>query len=548
MTGDEDAAKREEYRQNRQKAINDITHDNKQFEKKTRGEYVSKTYDKLPKVEDVSISHRLGLKSKPIKIFTEDSNYKSLPAEYHIVPLSAAIGSHNPTEYHKKRGENKDTFTHLVPFEANEKYAPDLQPRSDYGKTGEEGERAREYTINNVAEKNEPSKTNDLTVEGDAGLPIVEGKNLIIGGNGGNAAKQLLTDEQRKKHIDYLYNQLDNMFELNDEQKKQVKKEFDDLYEKGDLPVAERLVKNDKGENLKYDKDADYLKGLASVINPEGKGKGQTDEGIIRGFQDKINDQNHINDFVDIFNNKDLSEDERHKKAINYAVDKGYIAPEKKSQFYGENGITSKGRLFGDVIKKHLYFDKNTTTTLDKIKKRELKKDIYDFRDNAQEPLRNLRAKYPNYDIQNEIRDVLDSRRGAEGQVRIEDEPLAVRGLKHILTLPGNDQKEIFDDYNKKVKKEMDTINEGSLLEDEDEMNNLKTSDEMKKEMKDKIAEFKDNFFAKYAKKFDEGSQAGSENTSKKKNQKQSKGVFQIGKSNEGESENKNSYNDLDDL
>ena len=473
-----------------QEAKRQAEEQNKTAEQKPEKDYVKKTYNKLGDIFSKSVSKKAGVESVDHNISVKSDKHNNTKAEFHIINAGDLHTSDNLTPEHEKRHSTGDTNLHKVPFLKNTNFPPTGAQLRDYSSDSQEADAARKFTIENVSDNFNPAEVTNTSPQGNTNAPIVDSKGVVMGGNGRVLATRLLSDDNIKKNKEEIKSKLKQFYpEASDEQIKNLEKEVD----KAKNPMVVRVAKHSSGEYYDYGKHNEDYKDFTRVLNQETT-KAQSQRAKSEGLASSLSTEKREDLYKMIPPGTNINKHIATPKNAHQILDKleehKVITPDERSILTDEKGLTDEGkRLINDVYQKG-YFSKEGETVIDKLPA-DQKTKINDFKNAHIGALLDLKTNNPYYDLQPELEDVArslkDDSTQLEGQKKIVEDSIPTKGIKYIMTLPAEEQKEIMDTYMSAVRNMDESIKGNSLFADAG-------TD------KADLENLKNNFFEKYAK------------------------------------------------
>ena len=400
---------------------------------------------------------------KDTKLFFPESQYKDTPAKFTLVNAYDLQTSHIPS------GSVNE------PYQKNPNFPPNSQQRAYDTPIGTpEGEKNRKANLQKVKEFNPQIVFND-NPEAANNAPVVDKHGFVMGGNDRTMAYQQLSPEKLKESADYIKENLDRFFDFKTpEEKENMKKQIDDMVEKGQRPMIARMV------DMKYHENPEKYEALTTELNASPQKKLSRDEAV-QGIMNKIPNE-RIKDLYDISEGKKIESTFGNKEKTSKYLDwlKGVMNDtEFKTMYDNQGNLTdeAKGLLKG-VYAQHYITDENVNKKLNTLSNA---KEIRNTLANNSHLLNDLKSTA--YDLRQDIGNVIGKvHSGAQtkennGQERAIPESNTTKALEQILTgNMGDDQKNaIIEDYYNKAKQwhnQADQFNMFGNLSPEEEKEN----------------------------------------------------------------------------
>lgn len=464
--------------------IAEVNQKNKELEEKPEKDYINNVYNNLPDISSKSLNSKLGIESAPHKISTKSGE---TPAEFHIVELDDTVNSHNPTDAHKNPDINNK---HKIPFEKDPLFPPTGTQLRDYHSTNSEANSNRDHTLK-VAEEHRPEESINLAPQGNTNTSIVDRKGVLMAGRGRNNSKKLLSPEQIQANKEQIKKLLPEAFpNMTTEQHQKLIEAIDNAKN----PDLVRMAVHPSGEAYDFGKHTDDYKKLTKTLD-EDVTKAKTERAEKAAIKSSLSTQDREELYKMIPRktslNRHIAEPKNALKIVDHLVKNNIVSSDEKPTLYDEKGLTDKGKRVINEIYKGGYFSEEGEKAIEKLPEAEKTK-IQDFKNNHISTLLDLKTNDPYFDIGKDLEEVVKSKLAMKEQVPgqqklIEDSPV-VKGLKHILELPVEEQKQILDKFSTSIR------NLGSELSGET-LNFGEQSSAAKN-----IDKAKENFFKEYAK------------------------------------------------
>ena len=482
-------AKRKEILDAQRKTVDE----NKKKEELPEKEYIENTYNKLDDLFSKSISNKAGVKSADHNISVKSDKHDNTSAEFHILEANDLHTSDNITDKHASRHKDGLEGLHKIPFLKNENFPPTGAQLRDYSSETPEAESARKFTIENVADNFKPEEIINPSPQGNTNAPIVDSKGVVMGGNGRVLASRLLSPENIQKNKEVIKSKLKQFYpDASDAQIKKLESGID----KAKNPVMVRLAKHSSGDYYDYGKHNEDYKDFTRVLNSEST-KAQSERAKAEGIASALSTKKREDLYKMIPQGTNINKHISNLKNAHQILDKlqehKLITPDERAVLTDEKGLTNEGkRIITDVFQRG-YFSKEGEHAIGKLTAEHRDK-VNDFKNTHIGALLNLKTENPQFDLRSNIEDTARSFRDdstqLEGQTKVQEDSIPTKGLKYIMTLPVDEQREIMDKYNKDVRNISETLKGNSLFGD--------ITDTEKDPNK-----FKDAFFEKWAKYHD---------------------------------------------
>lgn len=467
-----------------------VVEENKQKEKKPERDYTENTYNKLEDLSSKSLSGKAGLKSGIHHISVKSDKHDNTEAAFHIVEAHDLHTSDNLAKEHEDRHTNEMKKLHKVPFLKNENFPPTGAQLRDYSSPSQEAETARQFTIEKVADKFKPDEVINSAPQGDSNAPVVDKKGVVMGGNGRILATRLLSGDAIEKNKSKLKSRIKEFYpEASDEQIKSLEKQIDSAKN----PIVVRMAKHPSGEDYDFGAHTDDYKQFTKVLN-ESNMKEETQRAKSEGIQAALTTEARDDLYKTIPEktnlNKFLSIPKNFHKVLDKLEKHGIITPDKRATLADEKGITEEGKGFVNEIFKGGYFSKEMQDALEKKLKPEDRDKVHNFKNAHIGTLLDLKTNKSYYDLKPELENVIksfsDDKGQLKGQSKIVEDSVTTKGLKYILGLPIEQQKEVLNAYTDSVNTNEQIMAGGSMFPETVDNDS-----------------FKNNFFKRYADYYD---------------------------------------------
>jgi hypothetical protein len=487
-----------ETRKNLKQEQTKAVEENKKQEQKPVTDYIKDVYNKISPLKERSINGKLGIDLGKTKLSMKNKDFDNTDAEWHLIDLSKGdtINSHNPTEAHFKRADKAEK----IPFIKNEQFpqtsleGKDTQIKN-YHDLGTEGEANRKFTLD-VADKFKKEEAINTSPQAMTNTSVVGEKGDLMAGRNRDNSKKLLSPEQiadNKKYLkETILPQMPNFDKLSEEQKNNLHKEIDGAGN----PDLVRMAIHKDGTPYNFGKhNEDYTKLTAAMDKDVTKTLSK--EAQNKMLQSSLTEENRSKLFNMIPKgttiNRHLNEPKNAIKMIDELNKMGVVSDDEKMNYYNDKeGLTPEGKEKINEIFKGGYFSKGTEDLIDKLPEKE-KRQILEFKNNHIKDLIDLKTNNPYYDLKPDIEQVIKDKNSGKkelkGQDKLYEESTPVKGIKFIMDLPADEQKEAFKKYQESVdnlKNAGDSLYAGTITDEEKD-----------------IKKFKNNFFKRYADFYD---------------------------------------------
>lgn len=397
-------------------------------------DYLNEHHRSKPDIASQSINSQLGLKTSEREFDVPDNKeHDKSKFEDHIVPLSSLTASHIPTEAQK----NQEAGAEKAPMTPNPAHPSRLQGRQTYHEESDAGTQDRKYTMN-VGSDIRPKKLTGEGTEIDTGAPIVENKGMGIN-NGRIVGMQTATPEAKEKYVAELKKTAKQLFP--DANEEELHAKFQELLDKGDMPVHVRVPKHSSGDYLSYDKHPDETSSLASASNNPGIKSSHTQDKIQTALN-TLNDETKLKILKQIPPNITLRQHIQDTGNAKKMLQHYNLDPQVQKLFFGKDGrINDDGKDFLTESAKHLNLDKELKELADKNGK--LGKKFDDFHNANYETLGDIKSNNKDYDliphIKDALRETVADKNQSVGQQKINEESPITKGLRYLINSPEKD-------------------------------------------------------------------------------------------------------------
>lgn len=419
---------------------------NKKMKQLPKEEYNEQHHKNKPNILNESLSEKAGLKSVRDKVdFEQSPNYEDTHVDYHIVPLSKVSTSHTLSDQAMQRhGKDIDINTlSKLPFVKNPAYPREGQGRTEYDDKGQKGQGKMQQTIersNNIR----PHLMLKRTGRGDAGsgVPMVDNQ-INAFTNNRHIYLQGAPQEEKQKYVNHLKDNLEDFYGNEHPEKIQALKDhIDKTFADGDLPVLEGVPVN-KADNSYYDymKHDDYGN-FAKATNGRSNQEVST-ESESKGVQNSLTDE-HVEQLSKIFPSgksilQHLVDPSKGEQALDILQDGAkIISKNKRDSLYKPNSkiLSQSGREFIKNAVENSYYSPSSHSLFEN--NNDLKKKFYDFGSDFNKELRGIKNQSGSAydlegDLQNTFKEMHSESDESVGQQKVYNESNVTKGLRYLM-------------------------------------------------------------------------------------------------------------------